>query len=184
MNLNHKYGYSYPDGKNDVQQYLWRKLSKNAKILDVGAGGGTYRLLLGPDYEWAAVEVWHDSAEYIKPIYHKVYEQDIRDFVYEEDYDLIIFGDVLEHLTVEDAQHVLDAAKQHTKMILVAVPYCLEQGPLNGNEAERHLQPDLTPETFDERYPGFEVIFKDYHYGYYFMDLGGQTYDSWFMCNP
>jgi len=46
----HKYGYSYPDGKLEIQSFLWRCLPSKAKILDVGAGGGTYYHLLGPDY--------------------------------------------------------------------------------------------------------------------------------------
>lgn len=82
-------------------------LAPDAKILDVGAGGGTYYKLLGPQYNWTAVEIWKESAEYIKQFYNTVYQIDIRDFQYQEDYDLIIFGDILEHLSVEDAKKVL-----------------------------------------------------------------------------
>ena len=32
---------------------------------------------------------------------------DIRNFEYPTDYDLVIFGDVLEHMTVKEAQLVL-----------------------------------------------------------------------------
>lgn len=183
MTDTHKYGYSYPEGKPFVQQFLWRHLPSQAKILDVGPGGGTYYHLLGTDYDWSAVEIWHDTAEYIKQFYSKVYEMDIRNFKYYEDYDLIIFGDVLEHLTVIDAQKVLELAKQHTTAILVAVPYCLPQEPIYGNEAERHLQPDLTPEIFDQRYPGFTSIFRSKYYGYYYWEKGEKKDDNWFMCN-
>ncbi len=41
--------------------------------------------------------------------YRKFFRADIRGFRYDR-YDLIIFGDVLEHLSVEDAQTVPDYA--------------------------------------------------------------------------
>ena len=162
-----KYGYSYNYGKDEVKDFLITMLAPDAKILDVGAGGGTYYKLLGPQYNWTAVEVWKESAEYIKQFYNIVYQIDIRDFQYQEDYDLIIFGDVLEHLSVEDAKKVLQNATEHAKSILVAVPYCLPQDALNGNEAERHLQPDLTHDLFNQRYPGFDCIWRNQYYGYY-----------------
>ena len=162
------HGYSYPEGKNSVRDFLWYNLKPGAKILDVGAGGGTYRHLLGGIYKWDAVEVWEPSARFIITWYDRVFGCDIRDFQYTEDYDLIIFGDILEHLSVEDAQRVLKEASRHSKAVLVAVPYCLPQEAINGNEAERHLQPDLTHTIFNERYPGFKRIHGSKYYGYYY----------------
>ncbi len=42
--------------------------------------------------------------------------------------------------------------------ILLVVPYLCKQGAYRGVESERHLQPDLTPEIFNKRYPGFQVL--------------------------
>lgn len=163
------YGCSYPQGKPEIKSFLKSKLHPNDKILDMGAGGGTYWFLLGPDYDWTAVEVWHGTAEYLKDKYNTVCEQDIRDFNYTQDYDLVIFGDVLEHMTTEDAQKVLEKAKEHAKYIMVAIPYNLKQEPLFGNEAERHIQYDLTFDKFNQFYPGFKSVYQvPNKYGYFF----------------
>lgn len=162
-------GGSYQEGKAEISAFLHKTLRRGASILDVGAGGGTYRYYLGSDCEMEAVEVWPEAIEELRKSYDKVYPQDIRDFRYEKTYDLVIFGDVLEHLSVEDAQRVLNEAKTHSKAIMVAVPYMYEQDALYGNEAEVHLQPDLTPEVFDERYPGFDrIVAIEGAYGYYY----------------
>lgn len=165
-----EHGYSTFVGKQEAKKFLKQYLYPNDKICDVGAGGGTYYFLLGRDYEWTAVEIFHENAEYLKNKYNKIYEEDIRTFDYPDFYDLIIFGDVIEHMSVEDAQKVLTEAKKHTKMIMVSVPYELEQDAIHNNEYERHLQPDLTPTIFKERYPEFKsiVILPQYGIGYYY----------------
>lgn len=164
-------GFSYPYGKTEVKEFLLKYLQPKMNILDVGSGGGTYYKLLGPTYQWEAVEIWHPSAEYCRQFYSQVYEEDITKFSYNKNYDLIIFGDVLEHLPVSEAQKVLQEAEKHTHFILVAVPYLLRQGPLDGNKAEIHIQPDLTPEIFEERYPNFQTIWQSPQYGYYFKEI-------------
>lgn len=172
-----QYGDSFAAGKFEIADFLERYLRPRDAICDMGAGVGTYYELLGPDYDWTAVEIWHPSAEYLRTMYSEVYEMDIRDFEYHRYYNLVIFGDVLEHLTVEDAQRTIAKAKKHADMIMVAVPYLLAQESEYGNEAERHLQPDLTDEIFRERYPGFYPVFIVYEerkprYGYYFWLKG------------
>ena len=81
-----------------------------------------------------------------------------------------IFGDVLEHMTVEEAQKVIAYAKEHCNQMLIAVPFLWEQGAIRGNPNEVHIQPDLTPELFNERYPGFKPIFMSAKYAYYVRD--------------
>jgi len=171
--MNHEHGYSYPMGKQEITDYLKARLTPDALILDVGPGEGTYRNYLGTSYTWEAVEIWHPTVEFLTGKYNTIYEQDIRSFNYTKDYDLIIFGDILEHLSISDAQEVLRTAQEHSRVIMVAVPYTLPQPPLHGNEAERHLQPDLTPALMTERYPSLELILMVGNpqkplYGYYY----------------
>ena len=165
------YGMSSNIGKTQIKQFLIEYLKPNAKICDMGAGGGTYQKLLGSEYNWTAVEIWHESAEYIKQFYNKVYEEDVRTFNYPEKYDLVIFGDIIEHLTVEDAQQVLNKAEQNSNAILIAVPYMYPQKEIFGNKAEKHIQDDLTPELFNQRYPGFELIYSHNNYAYYWKEI-------------
>ena len=98
--------------------------------------------------------------------YCEVYAEDIRDFKYRY-YDLVIFGDILEHLEVKEAQEVLNYALQHSTEVLVAVPYQYVQGEIGGNVYEIHKQDDLTPEIMQERYPSLELLLGNEKYGYY-----------------
>lgn len=173
------YGYSYPWGKSEVAEMLAPKLPNKARILDVGAGNGIYRDMIGHQFNWSAVELWHETAEHLSKTYNKVYEIDIRDFKYSRSYDLIIFGDILEHLSVEDAKEVLSKAMKHSDRILVAVPYQLEQGALYGNDAETHIQSDLTLKEMRIRYPELNLIhcvtrFMIPIYGYYYWEKAGE----------
>lgn len=167
-------GGSYQYGKKEIVAYLNSTLPENAFILDMGAGGGTYGYYFqDKNYNIDAVELWQESIDQLNRFgwYKNIYQEDIRNFNYPRSYDLIIFGDVLEHLTIEDAQKVLKEAEKHTKAIMVAVPYNYEQGAYYGNEAERHLQPDLTYKLFNERYPGYKLMVGNEFYGYFYKNL-------------
>ena len=163
-------GMSTTVGKSEIKQFLQPKLKKGMKICDMGPGNGTYHRLLEGKFEWTGVEIWHETAEGLRKIYDHIYEMDFREFDYPEDYDLVIFGDVLEHVTVEEAQECIRRARLHSKMIMIAIPYCDKQGIIYGNPNEEHIQTDLSEEKFDELYPGFERVFYRNHYAYYYWE--------------
>ena len=151
------------DGKKEVIEWINNNFDKSCSILDVGAGyEGTYRKLL-PEYNnISAVEIYKPSAEKIKNLYETVYNIDIKDFDWTDKfYDLIIFGDIIEHLSVDDAKEVLEEAAKHCKDMIVAVPFEYRQGPIDGNEAERHIQDDLTHELMIERYGNILKVLVD-----------------------
>ena len=162
---------SYDYGKQEVCQWIRRTVPLNSSILDVGACDGKWRGLLQEYPNMDAVEVYKPNADKIKPMYRNVFHSDIRDFQYEW-YDFIILGDIIEHLNVEDAQAVLKYAEEHSDNMLIVVPYKYEQDALYGNPAEIHLQPDLTPEIFKERYPGYKILLQPVeNYCYYVRKL-------------
>ena len=101
--------------------------------------------------------------------YNNVYNTDIKDFKYDF-YDIIIFGDVLEHLDVKDAQNVLKYAYSRCREMIVALPYNFEQDIVEDNVYEIHKQPDLTPENVLERYPMLKLLIGNDKYGYYVKD--------------
>ncbi len=165
------FGTSYPAFKKEVRDYLFRLLPKGATVLDVGAGDGIYGWLLHVKFDMTAIDVYQKAVEHLikLSIYRSVSQSDIRSgyrWIWGY-YNLIILGDIIEHMTVADAQGVIKNCEENSDYVLIAVPYMYEQGALYGNQAEVHLQPDLTPEIFDERYPGYERIFGDEKYGYY-----------------
>ena len=159
---------SYQYGKDMIKHILERDLPKGSTALDVGACEGTYLELLKNHFIMDAVEVWKPNIDKwnLNGRYREVFYKDICAFDYEH-YDLVIFGDIIEHLTVEAAQDVIEYAKSHSEEIVVAVPYQYKQGMLYGNPYEKHIQDDLTEEIFMERYKGFTLEVPFYNYGYF-----------------
>ena len=155
-------------GKPEAVKWILDNLKRGDTCLDVGAGDGKWAALLKDYLLMDAVEVfWPNIANHeLYKKYHNTYIADIRDFKYLY-YDLIIFGDVLEHMSTEDAQRVLNYARPRCNYILVAVPFNWPQGAIYGNPYEVHVQAVLTPEIFNKRYPGFKCIYLSDNYGYY-----------------
>ena len=54
---------------------------------------------------------------------------------------------------------------------MIAIPYQYKQGEIFNNKAEIHIQDDLTPELFDERYPGYIRFFNYNHCAYYWKEI-------------
>jgi hypothetical protein len=81
-------------------------------------------------------------------------------------------GDVLEHLSIEDSQKILNKIVENKQECLIAVPYLCEQGTMEENEYETHLQPELTPELVIRRYPQLDLLVKNEYYGYYINRRG------------
>jgi len=161
--------HSWSGFKSRVQKWILNNVSTDKRILDVGPGVGTYAdLLSGHKYQVDAVEIF---APYIdrfnlREKYDNVYVGDIRTFDI-SDYDFIILGDVLEHLSKEDATSLIDTIEKQNKECLVAVPYEMEQGEWEGNVHETHLQVDLTADVMSDRYPNLTLLCGNNNYGYY-----------------
>ena len=157
---------SYDIGKKEAVEWIHMTIPKNGEILDVGVCDGKWRYLLSDYPNVDGVEIFLPNAEKISWAYRTLYICDIYDLAYKH-YDLVIFGDMLEHMTVDRAQAVLRYANEHADNILIAIPFHYEQDALYGNPYEVHIQSDLTPEAFEERYPGYTVLFRaaeDYCY--------------------
>lgn len=148
-----------------VREMITMTYPPETRILDVGAGQGKYRVLL-PEYEYVyAVEVFEPYVHQNKllDLYHKVYTQDIREFVNAYGYSLltgmvVVMGDVLEHLTVDDAQHVIEQLRRYVTEIIVVIPYEYPQDEEDGNVHQRHLQDNLTVESMTRDYPELTLV--------------------------
>lgn len=168
---------SYNEGKREVCAWIRERFDRDSKILDVGPSDGKWRTLLSDYRHMDAVEVWKPYADRCRGMYEHVYVQDIKDFEYDW-YDLIILGDVIEHLTVEDAQKVIDYAMERCRDMIVAVPFLYKQGEVGGNPYEVHIQDDLTRELFEKRYKGLMVLCEaraDYCYFHKDEGITGTT---------
>lgn len=154
---------SSDSGKNWIQQQL-RRISDRCpvrNILDIGAGCGTYheryRGLFGGAH-WTGVEVWQPYVtKYgLEDRYHSVIQQDARELDWNQHYDLVFAGDVLEHMTKQQALTLVDQALTHCGCMVVSIPVIhMPQGEFEGNPWERHVKDDWTDqevrETFGDR---------------------------------
>lgn len=159
---------SYKAGKPEAIEWIKQHFKKGETCLDVGACDGKWADLLQGYLKIDGIEAYKPNIinHFLYPKYNGIFCADIREFQYEW-YDLIIFGDVIEHLTVSDAQRVISYAWDRCRDMIIAVPFLHEQGAKYGNPYEVHQQPDLTPEIFDQRYKGFKPFFITEKYAYY-----------------
>ena len=155
-------------GKKEAVQWIKENFEKGAECLDVGACNGKWFDLVGDYLTMDAIEIWMPNIQKyeLAKKYRTVMCSDIikTNYLF---YDLIIFGDVLEHMSVSEAQKVIEYARPRCRDMLIAIPFLYEQGVKNGNPYEIHVQDDLTPELFEQRYPGFKPIFMSDNYAYY-----------------
>lgn len=162
---------SYNDGKLEVVAWILERVPERGHILDVGACDGKWADLIrdkAPGIYMDAVEIFKPHVPKLLDKYDAVYVGNIMTYQYAPHfYDMIIFGDVLEHMTPAAAKFVLHYARKRVPDYVIGVPFLYKQGPLYGNPYERHIQDDLTPELFAQRYPGHELILRprrDYAY--------------------
>lgn len=116
------------------------------RILDVGPGVGTYVDLLRPllpGSHWTGLEI---HSPYVRRYdlgerYDELRVGDVRAFSWQAagDWDLVIFGDVLEHLDPPDARRAWRGALAHSAHVLASLPIVdYPQGECEGNVHECH----------------------------------------------
>jgi hypothetical protein len=154
--------------KTETKDYILENFPKNIKILDVGAGVGTYSDILKPlGYDnLDCVEIFQ---EYITKYeldkkYKKVFNQNICDLEIDfSEYDLIILGDVLEHIELTQAIELVK--KISVTKLIICVPFDSPQEEVYDNQYEIHLQEDLNLFNFFERYPNTFPFCLRFDYG-------------------
>lgn len=143
-------GYSDPTNKPWTQEKI---IEINPKtVLDIGAGQGVYldliRSGIGQDVVVDAIEVWEP---YIKEFnlvqrYNTVFCVDARN-ASKFDYDLVILGDVLEHMTEEEALELWHKISLQAKYAIISIPIIhYHQDAINGNPFEIHVEEDWSTE--------------------------------------
>ncbi len=154
--------------KQQTKEYIVNKYGKAAKILDIGAGAGAYYDMLSNEgyNNLDCVEAFERYIiEYkLREKYNNVILGDITKLDIDFDqYDLIILGDVLEHIQLEDAKVLLDKMKRSN--VIIGVPFESPQGIHFDNTFEIHLQEDLTFTNFFERFKDYKPFCLRFDYG-------------------
>jgi cyclopropane fatty-acyl-phospholipid synthase-like methyltransferase len=149
-------------GKKQIRQWI-SNIEVN-KVLDVGCGEGTYPKLLKQQYpilnnaEWWGIEAW---AKYIEEfnlteLYNNIINEDVRKVNWDSipNFDLIIFGDVLEHMTKEESQELVSKAITKSRYIIISIPIVhAPQGAYEGNPFEIHVKDNWSHTEVLESFP-------------------------------
>ena len=156
-----------------LDQILSRPITR---ILDVGAGKGTYASELraiGYEGHITASEIWPAYVELfgLRGLYDDVYVEDVRTRA-TFDYDLVIMGDVLEHMTKNDATDVWGKVRTQAHHALLAIPVVhFPQGEEYGNPFEAHVKDDWTHEEVLDTFPGITAYTVGQWTGAYWADF-------------
>jgi 2-polyprenyl-3-methyl-5-hydroxy-6-metoxy-1,4-benzoquinol methylase len=137
--------YSDTEGKDAA--LAWYEEIRPRSVIDIGAGSGTYARAVRASStwkgRWTAVEAWEPYVTRfgLKGLYNGVVVADARRLTapfYEA--DLVIAGDVLEHMPRADAVRLLDKIRAHAANLIVSVPVLhLDQDAVYGNPYETHV---------------------------------------------
>ena len=121
-------------------------------VLDCGTGSGIYLDLIrdnvGQTVIINGIEIWQPYIEEynLEKRYDKLFKVDVREHDNFE-YDLVIFGDILEHMSKEDALLLWEKVSKQAKYGIISIPTIhYPQGPAFGNPYEIHVKDDWTTE--------------------------------------
>jgi hypothetical protein len=114
-------------------------------ILDVGPGRGQWYDLMHPwwpEARFVAVEIFMPYVERFNlgKRYDRVYCDDVRQWTVKNagSYDLVIFGDVLEHMSKGEAVSVVESMLARHAVISIPIGVC-PQEPSDDNPYEEHI---------------------------------------------
>ncbi|WP_329520510.1 methyltransferase domain-containing protein [Spirillospora sp. NBC_01491] len=147
-----------------------------ATVVDIGPGEGTYAQLAReatPGARWIAVEAWgpYVPAHGLWDLYDWVIVGDVRHvdpYSIVRQPDLVIVGDVLEHMAQAEARGVLARLRDWAHHILVSVPLAHhDQGEVAGNWFEIHREHWTGAQMRRELGPGLAEAHEGSVLGYY-----------------
>jgi 2-polyprenyl-3-methyl-5-hydroxy-6-metoxy-1,4-benzoquinol methylase len=151
-------GFSDPTNKPWTQEKIVEL--KPTTVLDVGAGQGVYldliRQGLGAGVVVNAVEVWQPYIDQfdLENRYDKLFAMDVRDLT-NFAYDLVILGDVLEHMSEDSAVELWDRISQQARHAIISIPIIhYHQDAINGNPYEVHVEEDWNTEKVLKTFKG------------------------------
>lgn len=167
--IDFKFPYAADKHRDSLNPYTLRQLRMIMpyRAVDVGPGAGFYGELIhlvsprcfviGVEAHEPYVSEWDLDKKYDKLIIGDIVEEIATDEIFG---DLIVFGDVLEHLNREDIPIVLDASIQKFKYVLVNSPYGFTRQD-HEISWEIHRSP-IGPETF-YKYDVIQINVVDCH---------------------
>lgn len=162
------------EGKSWIKESL-AKLAKDhpiERVLDIGVGCGTYSDLLRNTHgrHWTGVEV-HEKylTEYdLGNKYDVLMLADARELELKGTYDVAFLGDVLEHMTREEALALYEKVSAVSRFVFISIPIIhMPQGAEGGNPYETHVVDDWTHEEVLASFSHVHKWYKGKYLGVY-----------------
>lgn len=156
--LTHKAALDIGVGEGAYLNYLKHKYQ---------AGGDKYQILkqnweinAGPlsEHRWTGVEVWEPYIDKfdLRSKYDTILNEDVRKLDYNKlgPFDVAVAGDVLEHMTKEDAMQVVEKILRISTYLFISIPIIhYPQEPVHGNPYEAHIKDDWSHGEMMETFP-------------------------------
>lgn len=163
---------SMPDGKEFIRNFFINKDIR--RILDVGPGSGNYPDLFNGvgEYskspveflgiEWIAVEIFEPYVTMfeIPRKYDRIIISDIYDVNWDTlgVFDIVILGDVLEHMDQSRGVEVIEKAVNHAAFVVLSLPIIdYPQGASYGNQHEAHVE-QYTPQKIERILSPYHIL--------------------------
>lgn len=170
-------GNSMPEGK----PYAIQKIIEinPSTVLDVGAGRGAYATILFPflpNVIFDAIEVWQPYIENFElhKKYKNIFNVDVRKHENFK-YDLVIFGDILEHMPKTDAIEVWGKVSKQANFALISIPIVhMPQEEIDGNPYEVHEEEDWSTELVLQEFSNI-VEYKEFEQTGVFIAYFGEN---------
>jgi 2-polyprenyl-3-methyl-5-hydroxy-6-metoxy-1,4-benzoquinol methylase len=145
---------------DNVRRYIYNHYDNSSILLDVGPKDGKYSKILDDKYIIDCVEIWPEYITkyelylyYRNVIYGDITNIDI-DFGY---YDLVVMGDVLEHIPLNEARTLVSKIRKKTNLIAV-VPYNYPHKAIDGNKYQEHVQDNIDRQYMFDNYDGCRLL--------------------------
>jgi 2-polyprenyl-3-methyl-5-hydroxy-6-metoxy-1,4-benzoquinol methylase len=164
-------GKSLSTGKQQTLEWFIKNESKINRILDIGPGSGTYINLIKinnnvcSNAEWVGVEAWPEYIDrfQLNEKYDNVISEDIRNIDWNKlgNFSVAIAGDILEHMSKEDAIVLVEKILTHCSHLIISIPIIhMPQDAINGNPFEIHVKDDW---SHDEVMNTWKPYIKDHY---------------------
>jgi phospholipid N-methyltransferase len=170
-------GNSMPEGKPYAVQRILE--ISPLTVLDVGAGRGAYATILNaylPNTIFDAVEVWTPYIEQfnLKNKYSNIFNVDARNHK-NFNYDLVIFGDILEHMPMSDSIDLWNFASKQARFMLISIPIIhMPQDEIDGNPYEIHEEEDWSTDLVLKKFKNI-VEYKEFKHTGVFIAYFGEN---------
>lgn len=169
---------SSKEGKMEIKNWIL-DIPNITKVLDLGIGSGTYYNFFCEKHdiltnaEWTGVEIWKPYiVKYELEEKYKVINEDVRFLNYNTigKFDITFAGDILEHVTKDEALVIVDKVLKITNYLFISIPIIhYPQGAFEGNPYEVHVKDDWSHTEMIETFPQIKKAHAGKKIGVYML---------------